>query len=572
MNSYQFNISSNTDNSAQSVPNVPTSRGQATPLSWPVSVPPKAAASLPYNRGARRPFKHAVTLPGQQPTVHLASTAGSVSPSVSGSVPVNATAANTTAMIANSGLTQANMPAPGVCTAMAVPTGPGNPDKRTIELKYFDQLMKSGKFGKRDGQMHRWTGSHWNAIDGEQGVEMAMTWLRAHHPHQVNKSTAKSCFESATILATALCEQNRKRCIIPLRNVYLEVTDKGKILMHKPDASFGITYVLNMGLPLSGTTYTPAAVPAQSLLGQFLKTSLPDQSVQDYLQEGMGYTLTPFTIHQVALVLKGAGCNGKSVMVRILSALHGCTAAVNLKKLSNFGLTQLVGASLAFSDEVPERGLDTQTLKALISGDPVSIDRKYINPINYRSTAKWVLCTNLDQRSDDNSDGFWRRMVVIPFSEQIARKDIVPGLDEKIIETELRLVLDWCLSGLQRLMIRGSLPPEPQAVIHAKNLAVTASDPVAGWVQDHGVQVGVAPGDMQTKDDVFKRYCNWCSTNKVRTMDSCAFWSRLRKLVALPPDSQHRVGGARSRYVQIRFESDIQVPPCVDGSTPFDDA
>ena len=567
MNSYQFNISANSDHSAQSLPNVHTWLGQAMPLSWPASVPPKATASLPYNRGARRPFKHAVTLSGQQPTVLLASTTGSVSPAMSASTPVI-----TTAVMANSGLTQASLPAPSVGSAMALPTVTGKPDKRTIELKYFDQLKKSGKFGKRDGQMHRWTGSHWKAIDGEQGIEMAMTWLQEHHPEQVNKSTAKSCFDSATIMATVLSEQNRKRCIIPLRNVYLEVTDKGKILIHKPSPSFGITYVLDMGLPLSGTSYTPAAVPAQSLFGQFLKTSLPDLGVQDYLQEGMGYTLTPFTIHQVALVLKGAGCNGKSVMVRILSALHGCIAAMDLKKLNNFGLTKLVGASLAISDEVPERGLDTQTFKALVSGDPVSIDRKYVNPINYRSTAKWVLCTNLDQRSDDNSDGFWRRMVVIPFSEQIARKDIVPGLDEKIIETELRLVLDWCLAGLQRLMIRGSLPPEPQAVVHAKKLAITASDPVAGWIQDHGVQAGIDPSDLQTKDDVFKRYCFWCSTNKVRTMDSCAFWSRLRKLVALQPDSQHRMGGARYRYVQIRFESDVQVPPAIDGATPFDEA
>jgi len=194
--------------------------------------------------------------------------------------------------------------------------------------------------------MHCWTGSHWSAIDGEQGVEMAMNWLQAHHPDQVNKSTAKSCFESATICAKPLCEQNRKRCIIPLRNVYLEVTAKGKILMHKPNPSFGITYVLDIGLPLSGTSYTPAAVPAQSLFGQFLKTSIPDQGVQNYLQEGMGYTLTPYTIHQVALVLKGAGCNGKSVMVRILSALHGRVAAMDLKNLKNFGLTKLVVRSI----------------------------------------------------------------------------------------------------------------------------------------------------------------------------------------------------------------------------------
>ena len=175
MNSYQFNISGNTANSAHPAPVVPTYAGKAVPLSWPASVPTKAVASLPYNRGARRPFKHAVTLPGQQPTAQLASSTGSVPPSAS--VPVNATATNTTAVTAASGLTQANLPPTGVGSAIALPTDPDKFDKRATELKFFEHLMKSGKFGKRDGQMHRWTGSHWNPIDGDQGLEMAMIWL-----------------------------------------------------------------------------------------------------------------------------------------------------------------------------------------------------------------------------------------------------------------------------------------------------------------------------------------------------------------------------------------------------------
>jgi putative DNA primase/helicase len=452
----------------------------------------------------------------------------------------------------------------------APPAGLGKSDNRTIELKYFDDLKKGGTFGKRDGLLHRWTGSHWAAIDGEQGIASAMNWLKAHHPERVNKATAKSCFESATILATPLGNADQKRCLIPLRNVYLEVTNAGVILMHKPDPSFGISYALDIALPVNGRTYVPAPVAAESLFGKFLASSLPDQEVRDYLQEGMGYTLTPFTIHQVALLLKGAGRNGKSVMVRVLSALHGHTAAINLKKLGGFALSQLFGASLAICDEVPERGLDTQTWKALISGEAVPVDRKYLSPINYRSTAKWVICTNLDQRSNDNSDGFWRRMVIIPFAQQIARDAVVPGLDQKIIETELRVVLDWCLAGLQRLMSRGNFPPEPKAVMEAKTLAVIASDPVAAWIQDSGVQASSDPGDLKTKDDIFQRFCAWCSANRVRSIDSAAFWTRLRRLLSLEPDSQHRIGNARPRCVPIRFEADA--PRCDSELPPFDNS
>lgn len=541
MNSYKFNIS------AHSAPSLPNGVGQepSLPLSTPSAA--KFVEHLPFNRGARRPFKQTVALPVQQPNGMPAN------PAVSVLGPVNPSPHSDISLVAS-------------------PNGIDKPDSRTVELKYFDDLKKRGTYGKRDGLLHRWTGSHWAAIDGDQGIASAMDWLQKHHPERVNKAAAKSCFESATIMASSLSEQNRKRCIIPLRNVYLEATDKGAILMLKPDPTLGITYALDMGLPLQGKTYTPGAVPPESLFGQFLTTSLPDQAVQDYLQEGMGYTLTPFTIHQIALLLKGAGRNGKSVMVRLLSALHGRTASMNLKKLSGFALSPLFGASLAISDEVPERGLDTQIWKALISGEAVPVDRKYLSPINYRSTAKWVICTNLDQRSNDNSDGFWRRMVVIPFSEQIARKDVVPGLDQKIIDTELRLVLDWCLAGLQRLMARGSFPAEPQAVIAAKNLAVLASDPVAAWIQDCGVQASTDSVDLKTKDEIFKRYCYWCSANRVRVMDSVAFWTRLRRLVTLEPDSQHRMGGARLRCVPIRFESDSLSPPPIAGSTPFDDA
>lgn len=297
-------------------------------------------------------------------------------------------------------------------------------------------------------------------------------------------------------------------------------------------------------------------------------------SVQDYLQELMGDTLTPSMKFQTATLLKGGGRNGKSVLIRLMSALHEHVAPMRLDRLSDFNLMPLLIASLVVAEELPAVNFDEQTMKSLLSGDPVSINRKYLSPVNYRPTAKWILSTNNDQRSRDNSTGFWRRLAIVPFNQQIDPKDVIPGLDQAIIDKELLLVLDWCLTGLQRLVKRGTLPTEPASVIAAKHKAIVASNPVAAWVQDEGVTPGVDQRDVQDKGDIFNRYCRWCSKNRQRVMTSGQFWTALRAQIAICDEGQHRVEGQRHRYVLLSFASDTPLTGSsgLDQSTPFDAA
>ena len=424
----------------------------------------------------------------------------------------------------------------------------------------------------RDQVMHRWNGSYYEAIGGEDGIRHALKWLADTYPERANKSMAKACVEAALLLLPQMPERDIHRTIIPLKNAYIEMKNDGSILRHKPDPSFGITFALRIYLPGGGKTYTPGALPPTSRLAKFLRSSVPDQDLCDYLQELMGDTLTPTNRHQVATLLKGGGRNGKSVLVRLMSALHERVAPMRLDKLAGFQLMPLLNASLVVVEEVPAAGFDEQMLKALISGESVTVDRKYLSPIAYRPTAKWLISTNNDQRSRDNTTGFWRRLCIVPFTQQIAPKDVIPGLDQDIITHELQLLLDWCLKGLQRLMMRGKLPPEPMAVRQAKQKAVVASNPVAAWVQDEGVEPGVESTDLHDKDAVFARYCHWCTTNKVRNMSSVAFWTALRSIVKLENDRQHRVGGKRVRHVRIRFDSDAEQESIASApvQTPFD--
>jgi putative DNA primase/helicase len=441
----------------------------------------------------------------------------------------------------------------------AISPGKGRKKKggeRTAEMTYADYLSKNGKFAVRDKVLHQWNGSCFELIDDDRCISHALKWLDAFFPERANPQAAASCVKTASLMVPEMPKRNTSRTIIPIKNAYLEVLPSGIIVRHIPDQSFGMTFTLNISLSGTGATYAPSPMPATSLLATYLASSVPDADVCAYLQELMGDTLSPSTGLQVATLLKGGGRNGKSVLVKLMSSLHERAAAMRLNQLSGFNLMPLLGASLVVVDEVPKVGFDEQMLKCLISGEQVSIDRKYLTQVSYRPTAKWIICTNNDQKSRDNSSGFWRRLVVVPFTHQVPEDQVIVGLDRKIIDQEMQLLLDWCLLGLQRLIVRGKLPAAPAAIHDAKHQAVLASDTVAAWIEHEGVQVSTENGHRKDKDDVFERYVSWCSRNRYHPLSSVNFWSGLRALLELGADQQLRVHGQRKRFVGLKFHDD----------------
>jgi putative DNA primase/helicase len=255
------------------------------------------------------------------------------------------------------------------------------------------------------------------------------------------------------------------------------------------------------------------------------------------------------------MLLKGSGANGKSVFMKVVAALHSQVASLRLNELHSFHLMPLVGASLVVVDEVPRFGINEQMLKTLISGEAVTIDRKHRDPIGYTPTAKWIIATNNDQKMQDNSFGLWRRLVTIPFNQQIAGGAVVPGLDRLIIENELNFFLDWCLIGLQRLLRRGSLPPEPECVVTAKRSAIEASNSVAAWSMHE--EVATSAECSAEKQSVYDDYRNWCQSQGLRAVSGNVFWKELKELHPALVDEQRRVaGGSRQRFVNLVFSAD----------------
>lgn len=428
----------------------------------------------------------------------------------------------------------------------------------SLELQYSRVIAKDLTYAQKGEVIYKWVGSHFCVVSEAEFEKCALDWLIAHYPDQVNPGKVASCANIAKWKIPTLADRHTARAgiVIPLKNAYLLIDKQGNITRTQPDMTFGMTYVINAELPAGGSIYTPSQIPAGSLLAKYFDSSVPDLEVRNYLQEFAGDTLSPEISTQKAALLKGAGKNGKSIFTRLLQALHGSYASMRLDRLSDFNLAPLIGASLVIADEVPKTGIDEQMLKSLISGESITINRKFEKLVNYRPHAKWFICTNNDQKLSDNSHGFWRRLAIIPFNQVISDEDTIPNLDQKIIDQELIHFVDWCLLGLQRLTVRGKLPPEPASVIASKKSALMASDSVLSWMDES--EVKVSETSVLIKDDVYANYDQWCVRNGLKKLSSPQFWKSVQQHLGEIDAGQASRQQGRKRLVKLSYGAEVE--------------
>lgn len=104
-------------------------------------------------------------------------------------------------------------------------------------------------------------------------------------------------------------------------------------------------------------------------------------------------------------------------------------------------------------------------LKLLTAGDIVEVEKKFKQSYTTTINAKFILCTNTMFTTTDTSDGFYRRLQIVPFNrhyvELKANEEPVENVSYIDIELEGRLlselqgIMDWAIEGFQRLYNNG---------------------------------------------------------------------------------------------------------------------
>lgn len=246
-----------------------------------------------------------------------------------------------------------------------------------------------------------------------------------------------------------------------------------------------------------------------------------------YVQKAIGYSMSGSTKEQSMFVLFGAGSNGKTVLLDTIIYILGNYATnmqaetIMIKQSSssaNTDIARLKGARFVTSSE-PNEGvrLDEGLVKQLTGGDKVTARFLYGKEFEFEPEFKLWLATNHKPIIRGTDDGIWRRINLIPFTEQVAEKDKDKDLKNKL-KSEAVGILNWMVEGW--LMYQKEGLKRPQVVEDASREYREEMDVTSAFVNECcEVQIG----QKVKAKDLYQVYREWAGENGQFQMNSTRF-------------------------------------------------
>jgi len=192
---------------------------------------------------------------------------------------------------------------------------------------------------------------------------------------------------------------------------------------------------------------------------------------------------------QVLFCLHGNGRNGKSTFLKILSKFIGldniCSTELDLlvgHTSSRFESFKLYKKLICLMGETNFGVLDKSSLlKKLTGGDLIGYEMKGKKPFDDYNYAKMLIASNSLPTSDDTSEGFYRRWVIIDFPNQFPEgKDITLTIPDEEYEN---LALKSC-KILKEIIYNGKFTNQG-SIEERKFKYIMASNPFPLFLQDH---------------------------------------------------------------------------------------
>ena len=338
-------------------------------------------------------------------------------------------------------------------------------------------------------------------------------------------------------------EINRKALdVINFRNCMLEWRT-GKILEHSPDYKS----VIQMNVD-----YEPDAKSED--LDKFFNEVFPDDCVA-LVEEFMGYLLIPSTSLQKAFVAIGSGGNGKGTFLKILTHMlnedNVSTISLHQIQEDKFAAAGLMGKLCnCYHDLDPNILKSTGKFKSIVSGDPISAERKYKDHYTFTPFSRLVFSANEFPRSSDKTEAYFDRLIFVEFPNKFR------GQEGQILDYDSILInkpklmsafLNRAIAGLRRLMKNQKFTASKtssKAIETYKRECSNAFD----FLSEHCVRE--LKGEI-SKKELYSKYNGWCGDQGMRPVSAKNFAKSVRELA-----TGERKSGSVRLWVGIKWGDD----------------
>jgi putative DNA primase/helicase len=204
---------------------------------------------------------------------------------------------------------------------------------------------------------------------------------------------------------------------------------------------------------------------------------------------------------------------------------RACVLGLSDIENSQFALTNLPGKTLAISTEQPSHFIKSpHILNAIISGEPVNVNRKYRDQITVIPRCKLLWAMNELPRIDERGSGLFRRIKLVHFPAIPAeRRD--PAVKETIAQSGMAIT-NWALAGLDRLQKRGRFEI-PASIADATESYRVTNDIPQLFLDDCTERL---QGERTQSSSLYAAYCAWCGANGHRATSSTRFSDEMTRL------------------------------------------
>ena len=158
------------------------------------------------------------------------------------------------------------------------------------------------------------------------------------------------------------------------------------------------------------------------IIDKIFKEWVGEKYVQT-LYEILAYCLIPdYPIHRLFCFI-GSGSNGKSCFLRLIEKFVGteniCATELETLLRSRFEITKLHKKLVCLMGETNFSELSqTSIIKKLTGQDSIGFEYKNKNPFEDKNYAKIIIATNNLPSTNDKTEGFYRRWLIIDFNNK----------------------------------------------------------------------------------------------------------------------------------------------------------
>jgi len=269
---------------------------------------------------------------------------------------------------------------------------------------------------------------------------------------------------------------------------------------------------------------------------QFLNEIFPENTEMyiDFLRRYIGIIFCPQLKFEIALIFRGEGANGKSVLMDVIEQIIGenNVTHIPLSKLKDekYSVT-LMNSLLNMHAEIESRiVVDDDVIKTLISGETVMARNPYEKVTTFKPVCKFIYASNNAVTSLDKSAGYERRIMFIDF---LVNFDAMPEKKDvnlrKKLYAEMDGIFTWAIDGAKEVLDVGKLLIPDVLFAKSKN-EHKINNPIYEFASEH--LIWSLQEDAKTKiDDIYKEFRLFCDMNGYKASNKKNFSQNLRRVV-----------------------------------------